>query len=332
MNLITKIAPIFSKLCKFTNHVFSLPPLETSNSCDYCLASLTNSRVSCSDNITQPVPFSDLQGFMPNEYQNMLTDYTGLAAPTPGPLTMSAISIFGNQSFIGTISSHPVNIASEIFCSDPHIPFVYFSPTDAMVNFPSCVPAGGSRNGEFLCSSVANWLSNWLYLDDVHKMLSFSMFYANRATMDAATSYTGDTSFYNNTANPDKRPPRTIYTSEGYTIQKPSAKFASLVVLGALYIVQLMILIAFVVYICRNPTWTRNLDAFSLVRVVASMDREILAALASFSESSAERMKTLDQLDGLIGVEEEMTVGAEHGSYNVHTARRLKIGGTGALV
>lgn len=298
----------------------------------HCLASLADARVSCSDNITQRIVFTDKDSAFPEEYLHFITDYEVVAAPAPGPLLMSAISIFGNESFIGIIAEFPPEVATEMICADPRLPFAYFSRTDEISNILPlpCFPLQLDEFNSGLSPSVALWLSNWHDLDIVHGMLLFSMFYANRVTLDVASTYIGDSLYAD--ANSDRRPPRTIYTSEGHNVQKPSATFASLVVLGILYTLQLIILVPFAAYICRNPSWTRSLDAFSLVRVVASMDKESLAALSSILESSSESWRRLDQMDGLIGMEEKKTDGDKDGSDGGYIARRLTIGGTGALI
>ena len=331
--MITKITRFFSKLCKVTTHVFSLfSPRDFSIAATTpaLLHSLTlGSR--CSDNNTRRIPFSEFEGAVPKEYMHYITEDDSVPVPAPGPLLMTAISIFGNQSFFGTIARYPAKVASDIVCADPRIPFAYFSIYDGISHKPPCFSSSLEEDDYGLSTSLAEWLSHWHILDDVHEWLSFSMFYANHATLDVASSHTSEGLL--GELGDDERPPRTINTSEGYNIQKPWADLASLIVLGLLYALQLIILIAFAVYIYRNPTWTRSLDAFSLVRVVASMDRESLATPASFPERSSASMKRLDQMDGLIGTEswQEEKID-EAGSGDVRIVRRLKIGGNGALV
>jgi hypothetical protein len=249
---------------------------------------------------------------------------------------MSAIALFGNQSFFGVIANNPAKIASKIICTESHIPFTSFavggSPDEVDYSLP-CFWDSLEEKDFGLSHSLATWLANWRNVELAQKLLSFSMFHANRATLDVASSYSVEDAF-DMGMDADERPPRIIYAGDGYETQKPTAHIASLIVLGVLYTLQLIILILFVVYIFRNPSWTHGLDAFSIVKVIAPLDKESLARLASLQDRKSGDWQTLDEMDGLIGVEpwdEPERDGSDGGGDGVHTTQRLRVGGSGAV-
>lgn len=192
---------------------------------------------------------------------------------------MTALASFGNQSLVGIMANNPTRLASEIICANIEIPFMNFEYNSF---YPGCGPEWRDTPERALSYTLGSWIELWRYIEDLEKFLSFSMFFANHATLAKATNYREDYSA--NIDDEEIRPLRLIYESEGYTTQKPTARLASIICLAALYSTQLIILINFAVYIWRHPTWTNGLDSFSMARLIARLDKGSLEELAGPDE------------------------------------------------
>jgi len=106
------------------------------------------------------------------------------------------------------------------------------------------------------------------------------------------------------TVNPISNEPlaRTIWTSPGASISRPYKTLAGTVVVSLLIGVQLLGLIYLVWYIYRIPTWTSQLNALAVARIVKDMGADALPPVGAMSKNDWEK---LGQLDGLVGIEED---------------------------
>lgn len=211
----------------------------------------------------------------------------------PGPLLLTTIATFGNQSFIGAMVNNPVHRAADISCANWKIPFVNF---ESFSYIDHCGSPWNESTGAGVADSLIDWLWNWNVVKDAEKYLSFALFFANHATLAKASNYEGEWS-----ADDDSRAPRRLYTSEGYTTQKPVASLGPIIFLAILYSLQLIVLISFAIYICRNPAWTNGLCSSTISRIIANMDRDHLERLVRSQEGTG-RSRRLSEVDGLIGV------------------------------
>ncbi|KAK2767031.1 hypothetical protein FQN54_006349 [Arachnomyces sp. PD_36] len=183
------------------------------------------STLAVSDTHTEPLNFP-VEGFIPDEYLKPVEsgyEYSNFEPlNAPGPLHVTAIAAFGNQSFIGIMRNNPNRQAAEIICSRLEFPFVNFDSFSA-IDFCDFI---GESQDNGLESTLTDWIGEWKAVEMVEKYLSFSMFYANHATLAMASNYNIDLQFEGN----DMRAPRAIYSSDGYTTQKPEASFGSIIV------------------------------------------------------------------------------------------------------
>lgn len=232
-------------------------------------------------------------------------------APAPGPLVLSAIAIFGNQSFLGPMMKNPPRRAADIICANLNFPFTNF---DTFAFLPKCSDVFRESHEAGVASTLISWAKNWKREKDAEMYLSSAMFFANRHTLAIASNYEAGT-----TKDYDTRSPRRLYTSEGYMTQKPDADLGPIILLAVLYSLQLIVLISFAIYIWKNPAWTNGLGSFSLSRIIANMERNDLEILAR-SQEGPDRARRMSEVGGFIGVSTE---NSDSPGGNAGTIRRL---------
>jgi hypothetical protein len=106
------------------------------------------------------------------------------------------------------------------------------------------------------------------------------------------------------TINPLTEQPlaRTIWSSPGATINRPSKTLAGTIVVSLLIGVQLLGLAYLLWYIYSIPTWTSQLNAVAVARIVKDLDADALPPVGAMSKHDWAR---LEELDGLVGVDED---------------------------
>lgn len=185
-----------------------------------------------------------------------------------------------------------------MICADPKVPFLnfYYGVSGSPPFCQKYVTPGSD-----LSNSLVWWLGSWRDMSIVESYMDVSMFFANQATLSIGSNN------YGYTPDGDPRGPRKIYTSEGYTTQKPTASLASIIFLGVLYSLQLITLIGFAIYIGRNSTWARELNSFSIAHIVAKMDKDSQQEVTRSYEEPG-RQRRLSEIDSLA-----WTRGERHG-------------------
>ncbi|KAI9872484.1 MAG: hypothetical protein M1830_001568 [Pleopsidium flavum] len=187
---------------------------------------------------------------------------------TPGPLLLSTISIFGNQSFFYT-AAYPSNLpASDRYFQICQQGSLRFNGLLKNIGYSQCLDIGN-----ILCK--ASTLTQ---------------------TADATAERTA----------------RNIYSSNGYTTQKPTTSLAWIIIISILVSMQLAGLLYFGVYNCRSPSWTASLDALALARIGTSLKSGDLSPMRSIGDRDLE---ALNSIDGFIGLEDDDATGdsAEYG-------------------
>ena len=224
--------------------------------------------------------------------------------PTPGPLMMSALAIFGESSMfsIAAKSSDQSNppITTQI-CQADNMPFqrVVFGPSvdrlvamnDACSNLNNDKATNATRNesaiGEMLYQIAAMFDPANFYGDYADLYLSIAVFLATRAWL---TQTTGAGNMQYN---------REIFSSPGLTLIRPEMSIAATVVISLLITLQVLGLVALVFYIYSVPTWTAALDSRAVAQLTKDVDDEAIPAIG---ETAPDSLKRLTEIDGLVGV------------------------------
>jgi len=238
----------------------------------------------------------------------------------PGPLTISALALFGNQSWLRSAAdylSKPNNVSRhddtlwQLYCRG--IPFLELG----MVLNASLA---GNNDFVYECNQTDGWSvdrlaagrSNLLKtmhhllaafspaskdrnLDNTENLLTTAIFVANQAFLTMASPEFGPAN-----ALPQGR---LIYASPGTAVQKPSLSRTALIVLSVLIGLQLLGLGYLTYYLYRAPSWTDQLDAMAMARIGASLrDRGVLPAIGPVTKEDIAALKTVG---GLIGIVEK---------------------------
>lgn len=93
---------------------------------------------------------------------------------------------------------------------------------------------------------------------------------------------------------------RTIWTSPGASINRPYKTLAGTIVVSVLIGLQLLGLAYLVWYIYSIPTWTSQLNALAVARIVKDLDADALPPVGAMSKHDWAR---LEELDGLVGID-----------------------------
>lgn len=187
---------------------------------------------------------------------------------------MSAISIFGNQSFFyiaanSTNQTYPQPIVQ--ICQSGRIPFSTFTLTK-FSRFQGICRLNGigedalyaSAPEENLAGLLGEWLYNFGDPGTAEEALAASMYLTNRASLTQTISASFPFSA------------RKIYFGAGMLVPLPRKTMAGTVVVTVLIFLQLAGLAYVTYYIYHLPSWTHALDAVAVARIGASMDRSVL--------------------------------------------------------
>jgi hypothetical protein len=243
---------------------------------------------------------------------------------TAGPLTTSAIALFGNGSWLSTAANYMSNrtyndtnydkFPWQLMCLG--MPFGKLWPpgTDSFPDYmkDDFVSRCGWDNEQLferyetreqnLLDLTHQFLSAFAPVDTAERslnntqsLLEIAMFVANRAMLTVLSPEVGQGS-YDLTG-------RKIYTSPGVTIQRPVLSKTALTILSVLLGLQLLGLGYLTYYLYRFPTWSDKLDAMAMARIGASLEqREVLPPIGPVSK---ERLNALQYVGGLIGIVEK---------------------------
>jgi hypothetical protein len=242
--------------------------------------------------------------------------------PVSGPLTMSAIALFGNTSWLSNAITYTANMTYEdeddrdvlswrqICASMPFANLVVngaggFGPTQACARADSSLAAGRNLRSMDLLRLIHEWImvlaptKSERKTDMVESLLQTSLFTAHQTML---TFYSPNVmGRYGQVGGVVGR---TIYSSPGQLLHKPAMSKGALIVLSILIVLQLLGLMYLAYYISFSPTWTGALDVIAIAQMGASLGHRNL--LPSIGTVTAEEQNALSHVDGLIG-----TVGRE---------------------
>lgn len=214
--------------------------------------------------------------------------------PNPGPLTISALSIFGNQTFFYTAANSSTStVASALaqICQQRNIPFAQlFQDLDFFAYDP--VQCNHSNEPyypvpeEGLLRILYSWICGFYTLRTAEQALETATFFANEALLIETAS---------ETIGYKARP---ISTSPGLMILKPHKSPTGTMIISFLILLQFIGLIFLARYAYQVPTWTDALDAIAVARIGANL--KDLPPIGKINEGDLK--KELENVDALVGV------------------------------
>lgn len=134
------------------------------------------------------------------------------------------------------------------------------------------------------------WFSAFNDTSHLGRTLAAGLYFANQATLSRATR---SGYLYEN---------RDIYFSDGASLTKPSVSLAAKVVISLLVSVEVLAIVALLVFIYRQQTFTNRLDSIT----VASLGAELFlpGRLLPPRGRNESTLKDLRDRDGLVGIRE----------------------------
>lgn len=228
----------------------------------------------------------------------------------PGPLTISAVALFGNESFFSDskrLSAANTTDTEKVLCEPHSIPFKSNDFLGKLTGDSYCdrmnITYFTTGENQLIADRLLNWFTDWFNQTDYAKgALGLAMFYANNAllTNAAIDPYNPDELMDETDADYKVAYPRLIYTSEGLTTPKPSMALYSLILLSVLLIVEVVLLVWLARYAWKTPTWTSTFKSLIVAQLANAMEKGTLPSAGRHSKND---LKILKQMDGRIGVE-----------------------------
>ena len=202
-----------------------------------------------------------------------------------GPMSLSAMAIFGSGTFFDKIASLNKSAdAGRQLCPQLRRPFMGFLPATLNPSVPS------STDPELSCSTYTNGILTDPLLDWLTSILDPDVLYkALRATTTSACKTFTQPDWHSSG--------RMIYASGGTDIVKLDMSTSAMIIITFLIASQLAGLLSLAIYASTRPTWTESLDGFAMLRIGAAMASE----LPSISALEAKHIGVLDEKKGWIG-------------------------------
>lgn len=244
---------------------------------------------------------------------------------TPGPLAVLVNAMLGNESWFYQVRN-ATNAQEErdalIAACIRGLPFATytgyirngFSASNgqcSFLNFPGKVPepetdlttsANSTADAEIvrdLSRIVAEWFSGFGYDNSTEDALEAGMYLANEALL----TLTADASRMDSA--------RPIYFSNGTSVMKPSMRYPAKATVSFLILLETTGLIGLAVFIYRMPTFASRLDSVHVATIGSQLARQMGADLPPLSLrprglARQKYLKELEDVDGLIGVQEDI--------------------------
>lgn len=235
--------------------------------------------------------------------------YTSEAVNTPGPLTTLMYSLLGNSSWLRPLendtltSDYPGSAVALLDMCAHGIPFLNWDSSGSTQGFRAA-SSGCSNLYEYMSLGdprysnptrdlvlfAFEWFSGFNDTDHLGRTLAAGMYFANQATLSRATT---SGLLYKN---------RNIYFSDGTSLTKPSVPLAAKVVISLLIGVEVLAIIALLVFIYRQQTFANRLDSITVASLGA--DLFLPGRLLPPRGRNEGTLKDLRDRDGLIGIRE----------------------------
>jgi hypothetical protein len=230
----------------------------------------------------------------------------------------SALALFGNMTFFNAVSkvkNDTAPLTMTLLCQLNVIPFAQISietlvyrigsgGTGSICNYNSYQPLMKNQDDDALFYQQLAGAAFDLVaiLNDTSvgtSALSMAMYFANEGLL-TTTASKGSSS-------------RRIFYSAGAVLTKPKWSLAAIVTVSILIGIQFFGLCALMAYTYFSPRWTDTLDAFAMVRVGAQLQRSGRVDLPGIRDTDSEDLKSLKDVDGLVGVAAEGSSGLPTG-------------------
>jgi hypothetical protein len=238
----------------------------------------------------------------------------------PGPLGVSAVALFGNESWFGmakrALQWNTVAAAVDL-CQSYRMPFITSDEYDFHDFSILCTQIPLEAANQSLLPSTTYGPAHY-GSDITQQLLSwFVMFNNTSFGSQNSTTYntTSDTSlvavtaigiatFYANEAlltlsAQDEIGGRPIYPNVGRTTQRPFMSLPSMIILTVLLIAEVIGLVLIAFYAWRTPAWTNTLTSLTVAQLAHHMDKGFLPPPGS---GDTKHVDVLHQLDGRVGV------------------------------
>lgn len=220
----------------------------------------------------------------------------------PGPLTLAALALFGNESFFtasAQASQTNSTAAALAMCRAHRVPFYAMRGnvngpfTNGVCETIEAYAATGAERdfGSYVGWGLLQWFTMFNDTDVAWSALGIAHFYACNALVTRAAQAPGPWSF---------NVRRAIWASDGRTTKKPTMTLPSMVVLSLLLLVEVLVLLRLAYYAWRTPTWTGTFKSLTVVQLANAMEKDALPPAGIYGE---DEMRMLQQLDGRVGVE-----------------------------
>ncbi|KAF2676219.1 hypothetical protein K458DRAFT_437493 [Lentithecium fluviatile CBS 122367] len=212
-----------------------------------------------------------------------------------GPLMMSAMALFGNTSTFYSAfnrSRLDTNISDDraIAAWKNACNLMPFNKLFRVGGFSVCnahIPMESSDQIEL----TQEWLYAFNHTPSVEQALSTSLYFANKEILSSPgnTIDAWDQIIVG----------RTIYSSPGVSIQKPTMTTTVIIVLSTLIGLQMLGLTFLAYFIYHVPTWTYILNAVAVARIGASLEPSCLPPIGPVNENDLNRLASVS---GLVGI------------------------------
>jgi hypothetical protein len=248
-----------------------------------------------------------LAGHMPTNFTDLASYKSWQSTDlTPGmqygPLTTSALALFGNNSYFRSVWDLDVlgatNNTSQSVCESfyEQSPFgrFKFEPEHSTVGrefdlYNSRSNCNSANFGTGLSSILPRIVYNFHSLRRINDALSVSMFLSNVEFLNSAILY---------------RQPTAILNVPGEPIALITGKAAAVIAVSILLGSQLLLLLLLTLYIYHTPTWTGTFDAMAMAKIGQALSKDV-TLLPLGDTVSPELSEKLTKLSGIIGVIEE---------------------------
>lgn len=217
-----------------------------------------------------------------------------------GPLMNSAIAMFGNQSFfyVAANSSNETYPPPDVqICQSGNIPFSPFTSAHFSRFQDRCSDVGVRQGnyGHYPMEDITALLGSWFYglhnPRQAETALTVGMYLSNRATLTQAVTFSLPSG------------PRGIRSDPGVSVPLPYKTVAGTIIVSVFIFLQLLGLAFLTYYIYHVPTWTHALDALSVARIGATMNRT--GELLDLDDGTKVDERDLADVNGLVGLRDD---------------------------
>ena len=246
---------------------------------------------------------SDVNTYIKNlSFGTSFTPFAKMNRHTPGPLMISALSLYGEEGMFYVAANFSDQTYPPIVtqvCQTGNIPFLRLdSDEDQFGNLQgSCWNINSAyqegRNGRDVAIEEILYEIAFIF-DPGTTSSSFASRHLEIAMYFAIEAWLTQTS----TAAPVQYT-RNIYTSPGMPVNRPVKTLTATIVISALLFAQLLGLLLLVIYIYSVPTWTAALDSQAVANLTKTAGNAI-GEVGGCKEKYAQHLKNMDGLVGLV--------------------------------